>query len=79
MKAGDEVYILDSLSYDARGGTGSVHATLEGAMAAAPNVRQWIHEVWDHPSFGRREAWHEWCEPGSARDIWEIRVEEVHP
>lgn len=69
---GRTVYVLDTLSYDARGGTGDVYATLESAMAAAPDVKRWVHA-----NRNDRESWYEACRPGSVADIWEIRAEVI--
>lgn len=74
---GDVVFVVDSLGYDSRGGTGDVYATLESAMAACSNVDRWVYgrcEVWPGHI---RESWCQAMPPDSVSDCTEIRVEVI--
>lgn len=70
------VYLVDTLSYDARGGMAEPFATLEGAMASRPQVKKWTHER--DPETGS-ETWSEDVDVNSMSDIVEIRLAEVGP
>lgn len=62
--------MLDIHGYDARGGNAKVYASLEGAKAGAPHVKEW-----DEDGDGA------WTEAGASgtQDIAVIEVQHVKP
>ncbi|OZD74921.1 hypothetical protein CH273_25895 [Rhodococcus sp. 05-339-2] len=69
------VYLVDTISYEARGGMAEPFATLEGAMASRPWVTEWTYEC--DAETGRET----WTQSGrkSVQDVEEIQLVEIGP